>query len=520
MSMLAAPLVVLSLLAAEGKPTPKFPLGKDTTYITGPLDKEGYIDYVAALNDMHAKGITPENNADVLLWKALGPAPFRGRQMPAEFFKRLGIKQPSTGGAYFVGLFAYMKEYHKDDRSEFETLWGQQQRTSKQPWRAKDYPHFASWLKINEKPLAVVIEATKRSRYYSPLVPQPPEKGPGGTIHAEILGAPECRDLAYLLSCRAMLRIGEGKFEEAWQDLIACHRLARLVVHGVTVIEGLVGLSIDMTAINGDLAYLEHAKRTPEQIRECLKDLQALPAMPSVVAKIAPADRFMYLDTVQQIRRWGLRNIQGLSEGKKLNKPDADEEKILAMIDWTPALRAGNHWHDKLAAVLRASDRATRMRGFDRIGVDLGALREATSSPQELGRRILDQDLPGKSIGKVLANTLVSRMLPAAGKIQNADDHWSQQQRNLHIAFAMALYQRDHGRYPAKLNELATKYLTTVPDDLFSGKPLVYRPAEKGYLLYSVGINGIDEGGRCKDDEPPGDDVRVRMPLPELKDRK
>src|SRR5947209_3653818 len=31
--------------AVDEKPVAKFPLGKDTTYVTGPLDTEGYIDY-------------------------------------------------------------------------------------------------------------------------------------------------------------------------------------------------------------------------------------------------------------------------------------------------------------------------------------------------------------------------------------------------------------------------------------------------------------------------------------------
>ena len=56
-----------------------------------------------------------------------------------------------------------------------------------------------------------------------------------------------------------------------------------------------------------------------------------------------------------------------------------------------------------------------------------------------------------------------------------------------------------------------------MPDDLFSGRALVYRPTEKGYLLYSVGANGKDEGGRWQDDDLPGDDLRVRMPLPQVK---
>ena len=52
-------------------PAPKLPLGKDTTYVNGPLDKYGYIDYEAALNAELSKGITPEKNAKALIILAL-----------------------------------------------------------------------------------------------------------------------------------------------------------------------------------------------------------------------------------------------------------------------------------------------------------------------------------------------------------------------------------------------------------------------------------------------------------------
>ena len=58
--MIGAPLLLLLLLPAEDKPTPKLPLSKETTYVTGPLDMDGYIDYQAALNDRLGKGIAPE----------------------------------------------------------------------------------------------------------------------------------------------------------------------------------------------------------------------------------------------------------------------------------------------------------------------------------------------------------------------------------------------------------------------------------------------------------------------------
>ena len=36
-------------------------------------------------------------------------------------------------------------------------------------------------------------------------------------------------------------------------------------------------------------------------------------------------------------------------------------------------------------------------------------------------------------------------------------------------------------------------------------------------MFYSVGVNGKDDGGRKIDDDPPGDDLPVSMPLPALK---
>ena len=43
------------------------------------LDKEGYVDFQAALNDHFGKGVTPNTNANVLIWKALGPTPPAGK---------------------------------------------------------------------------------------------------------------------------------------------------------------------------------------------------------------------------------------------------------------------------------------------------------------------------------------------------------------------------------------------------------------------------------------------------------
>lgn len=46
-------------MAADEKPTPKVPIGKETTYVDGPIDRDGYIDYEEALNERLRKNITP-----------------------------------------------------------------------------------------------------------------------------------------------------------------------------------------------------------------------------------------------------------------------------------------------------------------------------------------------------------------------------------------------------------------------------------------------------------------------------
>src|SRR5438046_1013453 len=53
---------------------PKITISMETTYITEPLRPDGYPDYVAALNQRASEGVTPENNAAVLLQRAFGPS--------------------------------------------------------------------------------------------------------------------------------------------------------------------------------------------------------------------------------------------------------------------------------------------------------------------------------------------------------------------------------------------------------------------------------------------------------------
>lgn len=68
--------------------------------------------------------------------------------------------------------------------------------------------------------------------------------------------------------------------------------------------------------------------------------------------------------------------------------------------------------------------------------------------------------------------------------------------RQVIAAIALKRYQLKHGSYPPDLASLVPEFIATVPLDPIDGKPLRYRPNGDGtYLLYSIGLNGKDDGG-------------------------
>jgi hypothetical protein len=63
-------------------------------------------------------------------------------------------------------------------------------------------------------------------------------------------------------------------------------------------------------------------------------------------------------------------------------------------------------------------------------------------------------------------------------------------------AIALKRFQLKHGQWPETLAELAPEFFQTAPLDPYDGKPLKYRPNADGtFLLYSVGEDGVDDGG-------------------------
>jgi hypothetical protein len=69
-------------------------------------------------------------------------------------------------------------------------------------------------------------------------------------------------------------------------------------------------------------------------------------------------------------------------------------------------------------------------------------------------------------------------------------------ERLLAVELALRCYDSEQGRVPTSLEQLVPQYLLRVPLDPFSGRPVVYHPQGTNWLVYSVGEDGVDNGGK------------------------
>jgi hypothetical protein len=76
--------------------------------------------------------------------------------------------------------------------------------------------------------------------------------------------------------------------------------------------------------------------------------------------------------------------------------------------------------------------------------------------------------------------------------------------RAARTALAIERYRLKTGGLPASLDGLIPEYLAAVPLDPFTGEPLRYKQLAKGYVVYSVGQDLSDDGG--KERPPKGED--------------
>jgi len=104
-------------------------------------------------------------------------------------------------------------------------------------------------------------------------------------------------------------------------------------------------------------------------------------------------------------------------------------------------------------------------------------------------------------------------LAPAGMRIEQAYWRSQAQLRAAIVALAVERFRHEHGRWPNSLAELVPSKLSKIYTDPYDGQPLRYRKNKEGVVIYSVGPDKIDDGGKFDRLKvtTPGADIGIQL---------
>jgi len=480
--------------------SPRITVSKETTVITEPLDDEGLPDFEAYFLKQGFEGVTPENNAAVLFWRAFWP-----HQLQVEYRelmqKAIGLDSAIDDEPGLVlltdkSLLDRVASWVGDEyRSESNTDLDPQEiadyelvefaekaidSAQRRPWTSDQLPPLAEWIEENQTQIGWIREASERPRLYSP----PPnflDDKRESLMDALLPMTQNLRQACRALNAEAMWHSGEGRAEEAWGNTLACFRLAQLISHNFSFVQRLVAIDIEGLACKQTAVVLHHGEPTAVLARQILRELDGLPALDPMVNALDVGQRSIYIDTALSF-----------AMGRSQELGDLVNVLLSRSVDCDLILRDGNDFYDRAVEAASIPERIARDRRIAALYLELDQ-RSQSAEQRGSGLSLL---LSKSKRSQVISDILLSLLTPAFQAALHAEDGALAMRELTKVAAALAVYRAEQGEYPETLEQLVPDVLPEMPIDLYSDEPLIYRKMEDGgYLLYSISQNGIDNGG-------------------------
>jgi len=533
LSIFILSLILLPCFIALGQQPVLVTISKETTRIVKPLKEDGYPDYIAALNEQLGRGVTPENNIAVTVWEAVGPEDL-SPGIKSSYFKHLGMDPLPTDGDYYRSFYQRIEKlislWEADPditRSEIqmrrEAFDNQYDFCTSNPWTKDSSREMDLWLTAAEPFLNRIIQSTeRRDHYYNPYIVSAADRAQPSSELISILlpGAQHTREIARGLALLANRRIAEGRIDEAIRISRVIHRIGRLSSVGGTLIEGLVGIAIDGIGFELDNRTITTPGISKALLSKLQSQLEKLPPVSSLAEKIDLTERYMYLDTTIALARHGPQALSLVTDGSA-----ADDNPVMSslakavsgsLVDWDLVLKSGNYWYDEVRRINDIESFSQRAIENKKLEVRLTSLRVEVGNPAAIAKQIL---FSGKSIPEItsaqMSNILIGLLLPSVQAAVSAEIRNDARMGITLTACALQAYHRDNKRYPDSLVALDGVYIDKRPVDPFRGKSLIYRLQPNSFLLYSVGPNLKDEGGKGQDEHNGNrnvnDDIRFKI---------
>ncbi|MCF6312724.1 MAG: hypothetical protein L3J39_09765 [Verrucomicrobiales bacterium] len=266
------------------------------------------------------------------------------------------------------------------------------------------------------------------------------------------------------------------------EDLITIFRLAGMAGSEPLVISHLVEITLYNLGVPPIWQLLKSRQLNQAQLFQILQSLE----------KINLAERFH--QSIRNERASFLSYIDAMLEGKPL-QADLRKEPVFFFIEML-GMQDSFFYRNKINYSLFIQEHFINTAPPP-IKIDINALNRTEADLATLNRvRFIRWNPYTKLIQGVAGfKGITQTSLATATRINLA-----------RIAIALELHRIEHGTYPKTLAPLSPHYLKSLPLDLVTDNPLHYRIKTDGTpIIYSVGLNQIDEGGLLKKDHELGD---------------
>jgi hypothetical protein len=496
---------------SRGKPAPGptlvdgkqtiLPISRETTYFTGPLDKHGFVDYIEALNLSMDSTLPAEQNAFVVYLSAMPADGEPSPEVVREMCQKLNVPVPTLQPCHY-DFQVYLSKKHPidiladgDAKTIREEFLSSEPESVNKPWKAIDNPEAKAWIDQVSPGLNIIKVGTQRPGYYGPYLKRGDGKEPELVVSIMLPFAQQYRAMAKAFRGRINLNLGEGNYVAAKDDLVALHRLARDAGRSLTLIEQLIGFSIDGVGFQADIDFANLCPDA-ELLKTYQAELKQLPQMYGVVKSIDVCERVMGLDFAQMFARRELGLVSSENVQQMLGSADVNKMQALITLSIDAKYFGAeiNPFYDRMVEIMQLprAERLTAVKAFEADNQDL--LEDATSADQIL-LGVLSAQKRTELISKVILGTVGASIATC----MSAQESYQTRQQIVDLALALNRYRHDHGMYPDTLKQLTPTYTTEIKDDVFANAPLHYTSDGKVYKLYSIGRDAIDDGGISSD---------------------
>ncbi|MBK8726030.1 MAG: hypothetical protein IPL96_08200 [Holophagaceae bacterium] len=327
--------------------------------------------------------------------------------------------------------------------------------------------------------LAVLAAAARRSQCRLP-VDERADEIPG------LLGF---RTAAKVLRLRALDLLAKGKVEEARADVVTLLRTAKHTTTSASLISALLQLPLAESAMQPIWEGISDHRWREEDLREIQAELGRL----DLLASFAGAWRNERMSWSRG-ESWNLEKVAGMSAW------DRAEAMNQAAVDGSDGPGRGRL---ALWALMPSGWIHQNLLTWDRMWVehmepclDAPAHRYFPDRAEQASRAMQASAATGRHPYRFLAAIALPALLGQNLRVAQRQTALDQAR----VACALERHRLRHKAYPDSLAGLAPELLDGIPVDVPAGGRLKYRRERQGYLLYSLGSDGKDDGGRVATD--------------------